>query len=495
MGKKGLKVRISFTIFGILAIGMLLVNLVVTAFWQRDLIASQINTEKSNLRIWGELLQRLQPTASPTYLQEIQRLAGKRIHNIARYDGQLLVYAGESKKEKLGELVVMAASARGDLVQASGTEWGFLSPEDSYASIAVYLSPGKAVGSVVRLQSVYQKIGENQQIILIYILVNSIILTSIGLFRLVNLVLRPIDRLVNLTETYSASETDFFFPIKTENEFGTLALALNTLLKRIEEDREKLRTLITSLEKTNQQLHTTQKEKIVAEKMAAVGLLSAGIAHEIGNPLSIIQGYIELLADRGLADEEAMQFSERALHELDRVSVLIQQLLNYARATSKDTVPASLTTLLSETIEAVQFQKHCGIIIFDTEFHLDREILVGDSSGLRQVTLNCLLNAVDAINDNDEQQSGRIVVTCSHVSRKNDAEGVLITISDNGSGMTETELLSAFDPFYTTKRQGHGTGLGLFVSYAIVEAMKGKMWLESTPGKGTDVHIELAALD
>jgi len=230
---------------------------------------------------------------------------------------------------------------------------------------------------------------------------------------------------------------------------------------------------------------------VVAEKMAAIGILSAGIAHEIGNPLSIVQGYIELLTDRELSEEDAKQFSRRAMYELDRISILIRQLLSQARATSMDTTPASVSTLLYEVVEAVKLQKSIEKINIEIDFKLDREIIIKDSSGLRQVLLNCLFNAFDAINENNDISKGFIVISCSEEAQRFEERYVLITISDNGAGMTEAQLISAFDPFFTTKSQGRGTGLGLFVSYAVIKTMKGRMWLESSLGNGTMVHIEI----
>ncbi len=488
-----MKVRISLTLFALLATGMLLVNVVVTAFWQRDLLATQVNMEKRNLRILGTMLQQIGSTASLNNFMEIQHLAGERFINIATYDKHSMLFAGDFDKKKLGEVIMMAATSHGDIVQVFFADRNMFSPEQYYVRIAVFLNPGKVVGVVIRLNSVYHIMDENQRIILVYILVNSIFLTVIGLFRMAALVIRPIEKLVKLSETYSVNEKDFFFPSKSKNEFGVLASSLNCLLNKIEADRKNLKNLIDSLEISNEKLRTTQNEMILSEKMAAIGLLSAGIAHEIGNPLSIVQGYIELLADRSLSDEETSLFSEKALHELDRVSTLIRKLLNHARTSSTDIVPALLTEILWESIEAVKAQKHDKEILFETNFQLDKEIVISDSLGLRQVLLNCLFNSLDAIRNKEDQDDNRIVVACSIDSQKHESEKVLITISDNGIGMTETERMSAFDPFFTTKIQGRGTGLGLFVSYANIEAMKGRIWIESSPGTGTVVYIEFMA--
>lgn len=484
IGKRGLKIRISVTLLCLLAIGMLLVNLVVTAFWQKDLFKTQIETEKRNLRIWGELIQ-TQTTISSTKLQEIYRLGKWHFINVAYYDGQSLSYALDSDRD-IGNLVLTAASGKDDVVHPYAWKFDIFSRYDC-VRIAVFLPRGKAIGADIRMHSVSPLRGDEQQYILIYVLVNAIILSVIGLLRMLDLVFRPIDRLVEMTETYNVDEANFLFPVKIQNEFGILASSLNSMLRKIEADKNKLCVLVSNLEDANQQLASTQKEMIIAEKMAAVGLLSAGIAHEIGNPLSIIQGYIELLADRDLSENEAKQFSERAIYEISRVDALIRQLLNYARANPKDIVPASVKTILSEVIDDVKVNSNSRGINFVTDIQLNREIIVRDSSGLRQVIINCILNAIDAINDRDGYHEGVIEVYCAEKNERS----IKIRIRDNGVGMTETQLLSAFDPFFTTKSKVRGTGLGLFVSYAIIKAIKGNMWLDSSPGKGTMVHLEL----
>ncbi len=496
MHTQGLKRKISFTFFILLAIGMLLVNLVVSAFWQRDIVTSRINNEKEILHIWDHFSQGSRfNLSSIDALREMHHTGGQRYTNIAGYDGQTVTFAANmAESSKLAEAVRLAAHSRRDVVQLYSTNWGFIFPTQSHAVIAVYIHPGKAVGVVVSLQSIYQMIGAGQDIIWVYILVNTLILTAIGLFRMMNLIVRPVQKLIMISESYVGNETDVLFHVKTGSEFGKLAMSLNSMLTRIKQDRQKLRLAVSSLEQANSQLRTTQKEMIIAEKMAAVGLLSAGIAHEIGNPLSIVHGYVEMLADRELPDDEAQQFSQRAIAELDRVSILIRQLLNFAHSSEKNNTPASLRTILSESLDIVKMKKCRKEILYSTNIHCDREISIADSSGLRQVILNCLLNAVDAIHENDDQQNGTIALSCNLSSQRESPAKISLSIKDDGVGMSASQVMSAFDPFFTTKEQGKGTGLGLFVSYALVEAAKGKIWLESSQGQGTTVYIELPLL-
>ena len=127
----------------------------------------------------------------------------------------------------------------------------------------------------------------------------------------------------------------FFAAGRDSTEFGRLNMALNNMLMRIEKDKGTLRETIDSLEEANEELRKAHQEMVRTEKLASVGRLSAGLAHEIGNPIGIIQGYIDLLRQDSLRPEERSQFSQRALAELDRINRLIRQLLNYAGTSSR----------------------------------------------------------------------------------------------------------------------------------------------------------------
>ena len=187
-----------------------------------------------------------------------------------------------------------------------------------------------SIGAVISLQSVYDQVSQGRNIAYIYLLVNTIILTTIGLFRFIHVVVRPIEHLVTLTDAYQNDKDSPFLPDQEGNEFGQLSISLNRMLHRIDDDRQKLRETVDSLENANQQLRATQQKMVQTEKMAAIGRLAAGLAHEIGNPIGIVQGYLELLGQSGLSKDEQQQFSSRSMQELERINRLIHQLLNFA---------------------------------------------------------------------------------------------------------------------------------------------------------------------
>jgi signal transduction histidine kinase len=276
----------------------------------------------------------------------------------------------------------------------------------------------------------------------------------------------------------------------TGSEFSRLSMALNSMLLRIELDREELRRTVSSLARANEELRKTQREMVQAEKYAAVGRLSAGLAHEIGNPLGIVQGYVELLSQSDLATDDRRQFGERALGELERIDRLIRRLLDFARTRPRRKELFGVLKVFEELKDMFAAQaRRLGIEL--TVKAGDEVHLLGDRDGIKQVLLNCLLNSFDAVETAGRGDGGQVSVSASIEAGEDGEEYISIIIGDNGIGLDGGEASLLFEPFYTTKGPGKGTGLGLSVSRAIIEAHGGTMELTGVKGTGAQVIIEL----
>lgn len=493
----GLKSHITGTLIFLLTLGVIFSDIVIIMFWQRGLVEAEIRHARSFLMLWDSITsgKHSQNNEIRADLDTLCSAVETACAGASFFDGHEMTVTTKSKDAlQLAQVVRLAALSRHDVIRFSGASWGAFTFTDRHLLIAVPVA-GKTttsagLGMMIELQPVYRIIKGKKEIIFWYMLVNVLFLTIVGFFRLQRGIVRPIERLVKISETYSGEKGQVFFLENKGGEFGQLTLALNSLIFRVEEDRKKLQATVDSLEIANIQLIKTRNEMIRTEKFAAIGRLSAGLAHEIGNPIGIVQGYLELLRQPDILEEERRQFSSRAIAELERISRLIQQLLDFSRSFTGKPESVDIRALLDSLIEMVSAQQEMSSISFVKKYMIQGDVMA-DPDGLRQVLLNCLFNAIDAVKGKGRKDPAEIVVTCSEERSGDDAPVVRIGITDNGSGIRTEDLEKIFDPFFTTKEPGSGTGLGLSVSYSLIEAAGGRIWVESELGSGTTVNIEM----
>jgi signal transduction histidine kinase len=265
------------------------------------------------------------------------------------------------------------------------------------------------------------------------------------------------------------------------------------MLRRISADKHTLRQTVTSLETANQELKQAQAEIVRAEKMASVGRLAAGIAHEIGNPIGIVLGYMDLIRQPDLDKSEHDDFARRAEKEIQRINTIIRQLLDLARPKESVARLLSVHAVIEEIVSVLTHQPMMTNIRLQTAFNAADDHVWADADQLRQVFLNLLLNAADAICDKDDLPEPRIDIRTTHGQgpATSQADWIAIDFQDNGEGIAEDQIENIFDPFYTTKEPGKGTGLGLSVSYMIIEKLGGTIAVQSHRGQGTTFTIRL----
>ncbi|MBF0557683.1 MAG: PAS domain-containing protein [Nitrospirae bacterium] len=234
---------------------------------------------------------------------------------------------------------------------------------------------------------------------------------------------------------------------------------------------------------------TRQKEMesrlIQSEKMASLGVLSAGMAHEIKNPLAIILKGIELLEVSPLKDSvhDVLDMMKDAVYRANRIT---KDLLIFSREKSPELEEIDLSKVTDETLSIVEHIFKFRQITIVKNFSFDLPRIRVDSNQMKQVLINLLTNASDAMPD-----GGVITITASK-SPNTDAGNIMqLVIADTGRGITKEDTRKIFDPFYTTKKTSGGTGLGLSVVKGIIEKHKGTIRIESETGKGTSIIIEL----
>jgi histidine kinase len=241
------------------------------------------------------------------------------------------------------------------------------------------------------------------------------------------------------------------------------------------------------------ELQTAQSSLIQSGKLAALGEVSSGLAHELNNPLTIVAGYLELI--RGSIQNGAVGIPdvvelESHLHKIERnverMKVIIRHIMEFARESKPEKKPTLLNDVIKKSFILINEQLRLRKIQIDLDLCPGLVALI-DESRLEQVFINLLSNARDAIHEAHGQTGGRIRVG----SRVLSSSEIEIEISDNGIGMTEETRSKIFNPFFTTKDAGKGTGLGLSISHAILQDHGGSIDCVSDKGKGTTFRIRL----
>ena len=319
---------------------------------------------------------------------------------------------------------------------------------------------------------------------------------SVGFFvhRLVYVPLRDLETGASRLATGDLEQT---IPVRSEDEFGQLATSFNgmtvALRKSEGELREWGRTLEQKVEKRTQELRIAEAETARTEKLASVGLLAAGIAHELNNPLTGVLTFTTLLRKKmadGSADAEDLDL---VIRETKRCATIIRRLLDFAREKTPEKKFTDLNRVIEDTVRIIE--RPASFRDIDIALDLDPELpqVWIDADLIKQVVMNMLVNAQHAI-----EHEGNVTVRSRRFPQPKSAEPgavpvamVEIAIIDTGCGISEKNLKRIFDPFFTSKEVGKGTGLGLSVSHGIVKAHGGVIEVESTVGKGSNFRIYL----
>ena len=223
-----------------------------------------------------------------------------------------------------------------------------------------------------------------------------------------------------------------------------------------------------------------EEQMVQTEKLTSLGLLAAGVAHEVNTPLAVISNYIQMLAKQIPADDPRQKTIERIVKQTFRASEIVNNLLNFSRTGAAEFVEVNLNSVLEETLTLVQHPFKTAQVNVIKNYSEQLPPVLGSITRLQQVFLNLFMNARDAM-----PSGGMLEVrTGAHNG------SVAVEVTDTGSGIPAENLHRIFDPFFTTKATGRGTGLGLSVSYGIIKEHAGKVDVRSTPGKGTSFRLE-----
>ncbi len=311
------------------------------------------------------------------------------------------------------------------------------------------------------------------------------------------LVYQPLGDLEAGARLVSAGDREHLIPVRRPDEIGHLADSFNRMtlaLKNSERDlAEWAHTLEQKVAEKTAELRVAEGKTVQAEKLSSVGLLAAGIAHEINNPLTGVLTFAHLVRVKlpeGSAEAEDMDI---IIRETKRCAAIIRRLLDFAREKKPEIVSGDLNAVVRETVQFVEHQAGFQNVAFAAELDPELPPIFMDPNQLKQVIMNLLVNARDAMNGRGRLavRSRRSPSLVSPGAGRRAVPAVELTFTDTGCGIPAEDLPKIFDPFFTSKEPGKGVGLGLSVGYSIVNAHGGTIDVESEFGRGTTFRIVL----
>ena len=281
--------------------------------------------------------------------------------------------------------------------------------------------------------------------------------------------------------TVNSTELGYFTP-RCVRVLTAIASGIGTFVESAKL-RETERLHVEELETTLDQLRTTQQQLIQAEKLAAVGTLISGVAHEINNPLGNILGRVQLL-QRAAGDDESKRDLQTVRDECERAIRIVRNLLSFTREHMPETTLVSLNDVIDQVLELRAYELKVSNIELKKNFGADLPQIHADPHQLQQVFLNLVINAEQAMTA--AHGRGSLSITTKRVG-----DTLQVVVADDGPGIPDELISQIFNPFFTTKDVGAGTGLGLSVCYGIVKEHGGQMRVESEQQKGTTFTVEL----
>jgi len=476
----GLRFEIVVSLALLVAAAAGLMGLLVLKYAQREMIALKIET---GLVLAKAIEEKMALPAEQVGLERLlHRLTEAGFEKIVLMDpaGRVLASSeswpwSEPPAESDLRQAMAARQVRTSLAQPLFFMFG---PDPSLALAVPLFSDLKLLGAaglyspLTDLKASWKK---TKEIILIYLVLDTLITVLFGTYllsrRLVEPLARMLGRIKALAEgAYQPGDHSGI----VENEIGQLEEAFEVMAGRLLESRARLEQNLTSLQQAQEGL-------IRSEKMVTVGRLAAGLAHELGNPLGAVLGFVHLLRDSDLPESTRLDFLQRMENELSRMDAIIRALLDFARPAKTKPEAVDLNQIVADGLALTEVQKWRQGLEVTSEAAPELPPARGEANRLTQVLLNLLANAGQAMSGR-----GRLTVA---TGRKGDE--VFMTVSDNGPGIAEEDLPHIFEPFFTRKEPGQGTGLGLSVSLSIVESFGGRIEVQSQPDQGATFTVFL----
>ena len=548
--RPGIRTEIVFTLTVLMAGAIALIGILFLKVEEHNLLQQKIKSGQRIIASLEHFLKDIDPADQTgvvklnEQLQKISSFLGQShlfsSFSILNADFQVIA---DSNPERMGKTIKdkeLEKALKTGLVLTHG-----LAEDDSFSlmkNTPLYISApliwrGQKWGALrgeFALDDLREIYSRSQSMLFLYILFDAFILITVGSFLLSRIIIKPLKKLDQMTQKITAGDLNLLSEETGADEIGRLIFSFNRMASRLKEDRQKLQDYIQSLEKVNRELRQAQNELIRSEKLASIGRLAAGVAHEVGNPTSAILGYLDLLCTGNLGSEEQKEVLERAAKEAERIRRIIRELLDFSRPSPGAEEEVDINSLIMNTLSLLSHQKKLWDQV-QVEKNLTDNLpkWKGDPHQIQQVLINLLLNALDAFKSPAFIKTGRekkIRLATSILSpeetstfirtiprrRKEDPPQadysplrlkgdyprplgeiisvIQIEVQDNGPGIPAEAINKIFDPFYTTKPPGEGTGLGLAICLRILETYGGRILVQSKEGEGTNFIMQLPIL-
>ncbi len=347
------------------------------------------------------------------------------------------------------------------------------------------------------LSPVDREVREMQARVYLVTGVQILLLSLFVLFFTHHFVTVPIGKLVAATKTMSAMDLDKpVESIETSEELSELARSFNGMRERLRdalaEINQSAQSLEDKVERRTEQLKAAQKRLLQTDRMASLGQLAASVAHEINNPVSTVLN-LSMLMQRMIREDgvppsrldEFRRYMSIVVGETGRIGRIVSDLLSFARRSKPQRTEADLNKVVRNTLSLVSHKLKLASAEAELNLQPDLPLVHCDSSQIQQVIINLVLNAAEAVQN---RAHGRVVV---RTRLRDDAGAVVLTVEDNGEGISPENLAKVFDPFFTTKPEGKGVGLGLAVSYGIVQEHGGDIEVTSKLHEGACFLVTL----
>lgn len=544
--RPGIRTEIVFILTILMAGAVALVGFLFLKVEERNLLDQKIREGK---QIVGALQRSLQDSdlenRGETHSENLDRIvflfAQGHPHFHFTVVNQDFAILADSRPEEVGKVLrdigLERAMTSGKIfAHGGGSEESFsLMKKTPLLISGAFLLGDRTVGGIraeIPLEDLKATLFRSQSIIFLYAFLTAFLLVVVGSFLLSRVIIKPLKKLMQMSEKIAEGDLELRSGPWGGDEVGRVLASFHHMASRLREDRSKMEEYIRSLEKVNRELRQAQDEIIRSEKLASIGRLATGVAHEVGNPTSAILGYLDLLSKGGLAEAENQEILKKAENEAERIRRIVRELLDFSRPSPRLEEEVEVNEVIDRALSLLSHQRKVwGQIHVVREFQRGLPRWKGNPHHLQQVMINLFLNAAEALASNDSDQPrgekeirittralppGQVAESLGLARRRKKEEApardsslfrigrdshppsaqevssmLQVEVEDTGPGIPAEALGRIFEPFYSTKPPGEGTGLGLAICLGILESYGGKISVQSESGKGTRFIILL----